>query len=820
MATVPVPENYATEREYAQAFAAFKNLEGARRLASLNLSSDDSQNRGTVSTVADTNGTTTMTSVRNTGQKSIRDTEYIDAPGIRRNNILSEFSSYNYSITLYMVSKEANNEFVSSGGKFPATRSDVYIVAQSAGVNNAAEQRLITKSRQLGKGQQGNDYYIDDLIFNTIMPGNALQGATTSTDIKFKIIEPLGFNFITDLSEMSNKINQSSSGGSSNKFQQNLIIGIKFYGYDINGLPMKSSDPRFSNFLNGSTDKNSVAERYFSILINKFEYSIDERSTEYSIEAAITSEQQAYGQINGSVKGSISMTGRTVRELLLGSISEGEFSSSTSLIQILNQKNQDLKNKGYLSEATTYNIVFLDKKGKIDYNSPIATATLPNNFEVNFGSVPMSSAQTTKDVTVTKSINAQTIDVTKQKVTVTAGTAITQIIDNIITNSSYVTGRLNRSIDQTTESSSKSNPNNLNYESHTINTVTINKGVDPVTNYPILDITYQIIPKEVVNIKSQYVSNRTPYRGPFKYYEYMFTGKNTEILKFDQSFNSQYFLTTATTDSRIISPKFPNYGVTTIPMPVSTGDITSTKFNQGSTIAQDVKTSLYSLKDQVEAKIKIIGDPDYFMTAVGVTQGKINSLGSIYNNSDGSINPFSSQILIEIRFNSPDDYTDKGLLNVRNNIQFYSPENYDTLRAAKISGVVYEVISVESTMSKGSFTQVLSLLLVPDSALIGSKNNDTGRSIIPTTTNSDIRGSLDQEDADIGFAIEKQSLGGGFTEEGGTDVTSPYVLTPPSPNDDKNITPTPKTIPEVTERIEEQNFDFTGIRGITQIIAS
>lgn len=822
MATEPRPEDYATEREYAQAWAAFSNLEGARRLASLNLSNDDGQNRGTVRAAADTAGSATVTSVFNTGQKSVQESSYIDAPGVRRHNVLSEFSSFNYSLTLYMVSQEANNEFVTSGGKFPARRPDVFVVAQSAGVNNAAEQRLITKSRQLGPGQTGNDYYIDDFSMTTIMPGNTMTGATTSTDIKFKIIEPLGFSFIGDLAEMSNKVNQfnrGSTGATPDKFQQAMIIGIKFYGYDVNGVPMKSSDPRFSEFVNGSTDVNSVAERYFSIIINKFEYSIDERSTEYSIEAAITSEQQAYGQINGTTKGTVNMVGRTVKELLLGATTENDVSTGTSLIEVLNQKNKDLKDKGYTSEYTTYDIVFLDKTGKVDYNSPIATATLPSNFEVNFQSVPMSLANNTNDVTVRNSINAQTADVTKQKITVTAGASITNIIDKVITNSSYITGKLNRTTDQTAETSSKSNPNATTYQSFTINVVTVSKGIDPKTNVPALHITYEIMPKEVTYLKSQYVSKTTPYRGPFKYYEYMFTGKNTEILKYDQTFNAQYFLTNATTESSVISKNFPNNGTPTVPYGVSPGDDNNAKINNGSMIAQTVRTSLYSLKDQAEAKIKIMGDPDYFMTAVGVTQGKINSLGTIYNKSDASINPFSSQILIEIRFNSPDDYTDKGLLDVRNNIQFYRPESYAALRAANITGIVYEVISVESNMSKGVFTQTLNLLIVPDSYLLGpnstvADSRQLNNTVDVSPVNSDVRTMFDVEDAERVESINQYEA---------SQLRSLHDFenynTPSSPNDDKNLPSTPRTIPEVSSRLEELNRESTGISNVTQIIA-
>ena len=208
MATVPVPEDYATEREFAQAFAAFKNLEGARRLASLNLSSDDSQNRGTVNAAADSSSDVNVTNQNFSRQRSTpaMSESGIDSPGLRQTNVLSDFSSYNYALSLYMVSTEAMTDFINSGGKLSSTRNDVFVVAQSAGVNNVAEKRLITKSKQLGPGQQGYDYYIDDLSMMTVLPGNTVSGSTMSFDLKFKIYEPLGFNFLQDLFQMSEKL--------------------------------------------------------------------------------------------------------------------------------------------------------------------------------------------------------------------------------------------------------------------------------------------------------------------------------------------------------------------------------------------------------------------------------------------------------------------------------------------------------------------------------------------------------------------------------------------------------------------------------------
>jgi hypothetical protein len=524
----------------------------------------------------------------------------------------------------------------------------------------------------------------------------------------------------------------------------------------------------------------------------------------------------------------VAISGRTVGDFLSG---------PNGIMEALSKKNEDIKDKGYTQQATKYSVVFLDKNGKPDPNGPIASAIFPNNYEVNLELAPMSPAAKTSDVTVKNSVNAKTADTTKQTVTVKAGASIINLIDKIINESSYVTKSLNRSTDQDTETSSKSNPGKETYKSFTVNPVFKGKGIDQLQNLEWGEIVYEIMPKEITWPRSQYVEKKTPYRGPFKYYEYMFTGKNTEILKYEQAFNAQYFVTSAVTDSnnspygsRVAEEyrKNPNSGVPTIARTTSAGDTTSVRNNQGAMIAQDVRTNLYSLKDQATAKIKILGDPDYFMSAIGVSQQSVESSSSRYIRSDGSINPFGSQVLIEIRFNSPYDYTDKGLLDVRNNIQFYESQSYAALKAAKIDGIVYQVHTVESNMSKGVFTQTLDMFIVPDDQLLGNSTSTVtegrqGTSILPgsstvgtVATSGDIRSPRYATDEEADLANEQSNYTISDDYFGGIASTPPP---PQSPNDDQNLPPSPRTIPEVSSRIEELNRQSTGIEGITQIVA-
>jgi hypothetical protein len=111
----------------------------------------------------------------------------------------------------------------------------------------------------------------------------------------------------------------------------------------------------------------------------------------------------------------------------------------------------------------------------------------------------------------------------------------------------------------------------------------------------------------------------------------------------------------------------------------------------------------------------------------------------VYNQFYGSdgfvINPNGGQVFIEVSFNEAEDYNNNtGILDVNQNILFWQyPQNI----ASKIKGVVYMVQLVESSFSRGKFTQVLhcNIKEFPAAQLV---QDDKGRSSTAQTA-TDIR---------------------------------------------------------------------------------
>lgn len=637
-----------------------------------------------------------------------------DFPGRRKDNPLSNFSSYAYAVSLYMVSPDVANSFINSGGKTVSIKNNpgLYVVAQSGGINNDNENRIPNNSKALleDNGGKGLDYYIDDVNLTTLLPGGKNR-ATASTEIKFKIVEPTGFTFLQDLAKASEEINKASAllGGNVNSqpngFNQCYILGVRFYGYNADGSLVKASDAEFNGYTNGTSDQNSVVERYFSIRITNVKFKLDGKIVTYQCEAIVVSEQAAYGQINATIKNQLKLEGRTVNDVLNGY--SGGSKNSSGLMKAMTNISEVDKDKKLVTKPTSYRIEFLDDQNKVDLNSPIAKATLID--EQTFAST--ASAVMTNKTTIDASFKATSYDPSSTTITITAGQSILNVIDNIITKSNYITDSLKETVSPGVEGQSKDKPELNKLRWYSINPVVKINSFDEKTNNWTYDIVYQIKQYDIAYIRSTEISQVSKYPGPFKFYYHWLTGKNSEILSYEQTYDNLFY-TVASMSTKGEDGKVTGVGDSTVAVQNSAGntDATTGAKNKGSQINENVRAQLYS-PDQTQAKIKILGDPDYIMTLVGVN----NPAESKFYGQNGSINPLSGQVFIQVVFNTATDYLSSGILDVSDQLQFYRT---DRVQKAGIDGLVYMVNAVESSFARGTFTQTLDCLLVDENRLV------------------------------------------------------------------------------------------------------
>ena len=694
-------------------------LAAGTQAAPINQVNDDaSANTAESSSAAQASGTVTVTKQNSSeGEDS---TTAIRSP---KPNPLSSFSSYTYALTLYMVTPEAYNAFIRAGGSLTELKgkedNGIYIVAQSGGINNEYERRLLTTSGKLGLGEPGYDYFIDDLTINTLLPGGS-QRATVATEIKFKIIEPQSYNFLTDIARASSRLNETSkilkdsikNGVEPNGFNQHYILGIKFYGYDINGKPVTGESPEVAGYNNqtGNFDKNAVINRYFAIKFTNVKFRLDGRAVNYNCETLVVGEQESYSQINATIKNTFTVSGGTVGDVLNSDITGTK--GAKGLVQVVNEIIDQNKDRNLISIANKIKIEFLDENNKVTTDSPIAKSKLIDDETFTSVTAPMSPASTTKKVTIADTYKAVSIEKNKKDIPVTAGQNILHVIDNIIVKSAYITDSLKQTTTQDVEAESKDKPGISNLAWYTVNPLATVLSRDQTTNNWVYDITYQIKPYDIPYIRSNLPVSKSKFPGEHKLYEYLLTGKNTEIISYEQQYDNLYYMVASMTTNPDKSTQG-NKG--SVPIAVQAApqnsDPTTGDQNLGSRLPDDIRAQLYSPGDQSQAKIKILGDPDYIMTTTGV----VTSYAKKFYGKDSSINPQAGQVFIRVVFNTASDYGDNGLLDVSDKLQFYRT---DRVAKAGIKGIIFMVVQVDSSFSRGVFTQTLDCLLVDESQLV------------------------------------------------------------------------------------------------------
>jgi hypothetical protein len=616
------------------------------------------------------------------------------APGARTFNPLSMFSSYTYHITLYMITPYSYNKFIEQGNKGISPK-DMFVVAESGGTNvNGKNKRLFDL-----------DFYIDDFSFQTYLSTNATKGANVdSLSFSFKIVEPFGFSFMSALKAAALKVVGKSDLPGHDKakhhLQQLYMIGIKFYGYDADGnlVTDDTTNQLIPNTDNGSSNDqfadNGVFARYFPINITEMQFRLDGKATVYNFKAINVSVNTGNGVKHNQVKTSQSLTGKTVEELL----STGE----NSLEKLLNKIQEDQFPKE-ISVKNVFKIKF--NKGE---NSKIKDSILTTGKASDRNKSAMSGSAKVTDSSKANDKTAQTAkpDNNTRTFEIPAGTSITQVIERVIAQSSYITDALtakgNEDMEDWSDEAKAADRTRLEW--FVITPVCKMLAFDPKVNDFAYEITYIINEYKIPRVRSAYVSEPTPYHGAHKIYEYWFTGKNSEVLSYEQKYNGLFYMDALENPNP--DEPFPNSSGLTVPIkPGSKQNADdSGLFDKAGQMIASVRTSLYSPGEQAMATIQILGDPDFICTTVGMNY-------NVYDENygpDKSVDPHAGQVFVQIVFNEGVDYDhDVGMMNLKTNIMLYDYPKY--LKDTK--GIIYSATDVVSTFSKGRFTQELHLVM-------------------------------------------------------------------------------------------------------------
>lgn len=702
-------------------------------------------------------------------------------PGKRLNNPLTKYASYNYQITLYMITANAYSAWVgndrkdinvfkkaiaSSSGQSGESSGGAYIVAQSGGINDSLSQRAPGFDL---------DFYIDDLKIETLSSTNAAQGEAFAQSITFKIVEPYGFSFLAKLKNASDQLNSDMklTGTTPDYLKQFYVLGIRFLGYDINGKLITGTENFEGGVIDPNADESSIGtfERYFDIVLSEVKFKLDGRVTTYNCTARSLS-STAFDIKHGLVPNQTEIKAQTVGEALNG------------LVAKLNQEEKAGVDKKLYSDTNNYSLEFIDPQAK--ENIAKASCVLPSDMDKYKWSYNVSKTEQSTDAKGTAPP-----DNTKRIFQIPANVSIVQAMRRIILQSSYAENSLKVIMDSDAKAPSEKKPKNedtVQEEPGTFKWYNLSSKItkprwDEKRRDWVFDIKYQIGTYLAPVIESAYTSPRYKYPGPSKRYRYFFTGLNTEVISFDYSLDANYYITLTTAPgSNSVSGQVPISRARDTTNQPQTG-----KIGQGAETQNTIASNLMDPKGLNEARITIMGDPDFLIRD---TTSNTEELYRRFYEDDGfTLNANGGQIFLEIIFNQGVDYNNKtGTFDINGSIIFWEyPEEIKKVLPSQNTAIVV-LRQMDSMFSNGKFTQTFRCMAptFSDRAPPESDRNDNANATPSQQTDSqNVQGlKPEPEKAPVNQAVPSS---GGPTSPGSTSVVTPPAneqVSEPTPTGD------------------------------------
>jgi len=364
--------------------------------------------------------------------------------------------------------------------------------------------------------------------------------------------------------------------------------------------------------------------------------------------------------------------------------------------------------------------------------------------------------------------NVALYDPTKAIFQIQAGTTIDRLIDYIVRNSDYIQNQLIVPEDPDYASKKEALKDKPLYWFKIIPTVRL-LDFDVRKRVWAREITYSVIPYKIYNLRAD-IGPQGVQLYPVKYYNYLYTGQNDDVLDFDIKFNALYFnqvtayrnsltdvnptAASNTTDNQ--TQNYPNYNgggnaptTTTaassqydavmplVMKPVvqnSRSNATGGASTAKETASVDLEASIMtnSQADMLNVKLKIIGDPDYIKQddvfyrppLEGFNVASKPSTDPRLTAGNSSLVMDKGGLYVQLLFRIPSDIDETtGFMKFNTNY-----------KQSVFSGL-YIVTKVSSHFTNGQFTQELELVrLVRQQAYdyVNGQNNQTSDNRTPT----------------------------------------------------------------------------------------
>jgi len=602
------------------------------------------------------------------------------APG-ELSNILNDYRSVTYNITLATISRDGLKDpdlyrksglkYIIASSKGKQSRGISTDVTAQANSTNTSDAKQAVESFNKSSGG-ALDLYIDGLEIDSIITPNPKTGVSQSTTIKFEIYEPFSANgFIEAL------YTSALAAGWPNYLVACYLLKIEFYGYPDN-INSPIAEPVLID-----------ATRYIPIRITGSEMDVSEQGTKYRV-SAIAYNEIAFSTPN-RINSDISMEGVDVYEVLKNffsnlnkSIQEATSKEVSGRITIFNEYeiyfpktpdpdrsiNLDLAEKNEIGKARMPDL--LKENAIFKFVEP---ASKEEQFDEDGNPITGDSRVLTQ---YSKGKESRLLP-RKHGIQFSKGSNIHQVIEAVIVDSLYVKGIL-----ENIELAKKNNDGMIDYFQVMIHTEP--KGVDPITNEEKFKFKYIVCPYKI-HYSMLPDQQNTRYRADSvksyikRTYNYIYTGKNIDVLGFKLNFNNLYFqaampkqgnsdragtANAASAAGSDVIKRQPGQAAdaqkSSIPVPQTISDpdagsvrgraspIRSDPYYQ---IAYQVNQALLESVNMLTGDIDILGDPFYLSTAgMGnyLPKSKDNAI-TVTGESNFNLGP----VVVRVNFRNPID---------------------------------------------------------------------------------------------------------------------------------------------------------------------
>lgn len=658
-------------------------------------------------------------------------------------NQLEQYATVNTIFTLSVLDDEAIN--------FP----DLTYRKGSLGEIILKSASGAPDSKLVGSVYGKFDFFMDDLKISGMAGLSQATGLSNATNIEFKIIEPYSMGMFFQVMQLA-----AYKNGDANYTQVPVLLTIEWKGW---------------------TDLNQevpIVVRQIPLKLREITLNVSGRGSEYTV-SAFPWNEQGYSKTYNEVKTDIGIQcdkgDYTIQNLLQ--------TGQDSLQAVLNRRLKKLKKDGVVEIPDEILILFptdlsSDSSSQSNYTPEdsgsatvnpgstasadafygklgvgqgtnetkvqtdtgrvnlIGQATLGFNEQVK-GQTPFGKDVESYDTaTGIVKIGSVTIDLLNSKYHFTQGGLITDIITNVILNSNY--GRIALNEKQRTPDGFI---NWVRIETQVFNIprTDTTKGAKPKC------VVYRVVPYKVHAARFLAANSSAPgldnlKKQALKEYNYIYTGKNVDVLDFAITFQAGFYTSMFTNpknaESTVIEEKSgqstdENSAVPDIeqtkqnvlkaitggsskppenPTQVRNDKIASKTAKQGGAgvdspevqVARQFQDVITNQVDMINLNMTILGDP-YYITDSGMGNYTAKEVQNYDNlTSDGAMNYQNGEVVITVNFRTPIDINlGEGTWDFR-----------QSEPVAQFSGL-FRVLGIESMFSKNKFTQELQLVRLP-----------------------------------------------------------------------------------------------------------